>query len=221
MPFFGGVDSETRKTCLSRKHPDQSGAAKKDVLCRYANDSKAATALKKLYAHGPPLRAALERSPPEARMFGGAATLCVEPLPSGVENHALQCILPANQFANLKFAVLEPACNACECCGEPASELHARYSHSPSDQRLKRLMALCAACHQVSTCIDALGAEGAARHVATVQDITVEQARAEVEQGLRTWRKLGSATWKFTHAQLLNKGAGSLGLAPKFPRWVR
>lgn len=194
-------------------------------MCRYANDSKASTALKKIYSHGLPLHntlAALERLGLEDRSFSyGENNLYVSPAPSTAKSGKLHKVLPANQFSNLKFSVLERAQYVCECCGATASELHARYEYEEVSrvQTLKRLMAVCTACEKVSN-YDDVSTNRADRkevlaHLAKVEGMSVGHAKSSVEQALTRWRKRGSTTGKwFTKAELLQKRG--LGLNPKF-----
>ena len=153
--------------------------------------------------------------PGENRQYCGYlnGNLYVDMVPSTCWFTNIRSAVAPHHWSAVRVAIIARAGNRCECCGSPplprkteegvkrgSLECHERWAfHEPSGvQTLKRLIALCSACHEATHygLAEMQGRGPQAReHLMAVNRWTSAQVDAHIAVALALWERRSSRTW--------------------------
>jgi len=149
--------------------------------------------------------------PGEDRAFGQG--LFVDLVPSSCWFTNVRSCVDPSQWDGLRKMVYRRAGNRCEACGASGVQLEAHerwaYDEGTRTQHLRRLICLCADCHQATHYGFATikGKDGEARaHLATVNRWTESQTREHIEKAADLWRRRSRIDWSLDLSMLTDAG---------------
>ena len=139
--------------------------------------------------------------PGEDRTFGGSA-LFVDLIPSSCWFTNIRSAVSPADWLRLRTLVRERAGHRCEICGDDQTQLHAherwQYHTATSTQSLRRLICLCAPCHEAThfglAQLNHRGNEAAA-HIARINGWSLADVFMHVEAAFEVWRQRCCIDW--------------------------
>jgi hypothetical protein len=141
--------------------------------------------------------------PGEDTAFGGSS-LFVDLVPSSCWFTNVRSAVAPKHWKAVRLAVLSRTGNQCECCSSPGGhrlECHERWAfdNSSKTQTLKRLVALCGACHETThfglASIRNRG-EIALQHLMKVNRWTEAAANTHVSEAFALWETRSRSIWR-------------------------
>lgn len=137
--------------------------------------------------------------PGEDRTFG--AGLFVDLIPRGSWFTNVRSALTRPDWDRVRRMVYDRARHCCEACGQGPLDVqaHERFSYEPdARQVLRRLVALCPACHEAThfglANVRGHGAR-AAHRLAAVNSWTAIETKAHIDAAFETWQTRSARTW--------------------------
>ncbi len=142
-----------------------------------------------------------ELLPTEDRTFGNGLYVDLIPKSSWFRN--VRSAVDATDWHRIRTMVYSRAHNRCETCGRRQSDpvrlhCHERFDYAGQVQRLKRLLCVCADCHQATHFGHAQlsGKAGQAlTHLMTVTGMTQHQAEAHIAAAFTLWEQRSKMAW--------------------------
>lgn len=152
-----------------------------------------------------------ELLPGEDRAFGEG--LFVDLVPSSCWFTNVRSCVDQRDWERIRRAVTGRADRRCEVCGDAGQRLdvHERWDYDEARhlQSLRRLICLCAPCHEV-THIGLAGirgrADAAVAHLRHVTGMSGEKAEAHVDDAFAVWRQRSAHTWTLDLGMLTDVG---------------
>lgn len=157
----------------------------------------------------------------EDRTFGGNQ-LFVDLVPQTAWFTNVRSQVSRSDWDLLRKHVYARAGHRCEVCGATGRlEAHERWNYSQGTQTLKRLIALCPACHEAThfglSKVHGHDAESLA-HLMRVNRWTRAQALVHVDQAFETWERRSRQRWDIDLGMILAVGIKVKGLPTALER---
>ncbi|MGO9294891.1 MAG: DUF5710 domain-containing protein [Streptosporangiaceae bacterium] len=139
--------------------------------------------------------------PTEDRTFGEGLYVDLVPASSWFRN--VRTAVSATDWYRIRTMVYARAGHQCETCGRRKSDhvrldCHERFDYTGQIQRLRRLLCMCSACHQVThfghTHLSGR-ADQALEHLISVTGMTQAAAMAHIDAAFAQWQQRSAVPW--------------------------